>query len=457
MRGSYGDAADVYAGIARRERYNDEYLERAAAFYQRAGKYKEALGELDILRKKRSGDEDVLIRQQQVYLKMNDVDAAARTARELITLNQGEPRYYSNLIEIYENNKQRDKAAEVLKEMQAKFPSDPSVQLALANQALKRGDTPTYNSYVRKVITNKDLDAETQLGLLAPYLQSLGSDSAQRREALSLTEQLVAQHPENLNILLAYGRVLLFNNRRAQAADQYRSVIRLAPNNFGAWEQLMYAYSGREDADSLINISERAARLFPAQAIVHYLNGRGYYNKGNYPKAIRSINRAIDLVPEEKTDDLSEMHTVLGDIYNVTKDYAASDSNYTAAIRLTPDNATALNNYAYYLSVRNTRLEDAARMSKASLKIRPGEPTFLDTYGWILYQQGKYAEALEYIRKAVDKNPLEADPTLWEHLGAVQYKMGNKDEAVAAWKKAKEKGSENKDIDKMIAERKLYE
>ena len=129
----------------------------------------------------------------------------------------------------------------------------------------------------------------------------------------------------------------------------------------------------------------------------------------------------------------------------------------TAALRLNPRDATALNNYAYYLSLRNARLNDAAKMSKESLKIRPNEGTFLDTYGWILYQQGNYREALEYIRKAVDANPNEADPTLWEHLGAVQYKMGDKDAAIVSWKKAKERGSENVHIDKMIAERKLYE
>jgi Tfp pilus assembly protein PilF len=96
-------------------------------------------------------------------------------------------------------------------------------------------------------------------------------------------------------------------------------------------------------------------------------------------------------------------------------------------------------------------------MSRESLRIRPGEGTFLDTYGWILYQQGKFKDALHYIRKAVAANPNETDPSLWEHLGAAEYKAGNKDAAIAAWKKAKEKGSTNIHIDKMIAEHKLYE
>ena len=457
LRSDYSGAADEYAAIAKTEKFNSNYLEKSALLYQRAGKYKEALAQLEILKTKSSDNDEVLMQQQQIYLKMNDLDGAARVGRELIDRNPKDPRYYSLLIDVYENNKQAAKAKEVLAEMQKKFPSDPSLLLSLANQALKDGDTNTYNSYVRKTITNKELDAETQLQLLGPYLGALGSDSMQRSEALQLIEQIVIQHPENVDVLMAYGRILSFNNKPAEAAQQYQKAISLNPNNYNSWQQLLYALSGPSDADSLIRWSEKAARLFPNQAMVHYFNGIGHFNKKEYTPAIRSVTRAIDLQPEEKAEELSNMYTTLGDIYNTTKEYVLSDSNYNAALRLNPRNATLLNNYAYYLSLRNTRLEEAEKMSKESLRIRPGEGTFLDTYGWILYQQGKYKDALEYIRKAVAANPDETDPSLWEHLGAAEFKVGNKDAAISAWKKAKEKGSVNIHIDKMIAEHKLYE
>jgi Tfp pilus assembly protein PilF len=151
------------------------------------------------------------------------------------------------------------------------------------------------------------------------------------------------------------------------------------------------------------------------------------------------------------------MYTGLGDAYNYAKKYSASDSSYDYALKLDPMNATVLNNYAYYLSVRGVRLEDAERMSKKSLEVRKDEPTFMDTYGWILYKQGKYKDAQEYIQKAIDANGENADGTLWEHLGDVYYKQGNVDKAVECWTKAKEKGTENTDIDKKIKDRKLYE
>jgi Tfp pilus assembly protein PilF len=361
------------------------------------------------------------------------------------------------LIHIYEDNKQADKAKAAREEMTRKFPGDPSLQIDLATQAFKRGDTTAYREYVRKAVTNKELDVESQLGLLQGYMGDPPFDAMKRKDALKLMEEILAQHPENVSALSTYGLLLAINDRREDAAVQYKKAVSIKKGDFALWERLLDNYTDKQNADSLIKWSEKAARLFPNTATVHYLNGVGYYNKKDYPQAIKSIRRAIDLEPEEKADELSAIYTVLGDIYNTTKDYKLSDSSYNAALKLNPRNATVLNNYAYYLSVRNTRLEDAAKMSLESLKIRPGEGTFLDTYGWILYQQGKYREALEYIQKAIASNGADVDATLYEHLGAIQYKLGNKEAAVEAWRKAKERGSDNSTIDKMISERRLYE
>lgn len=455
------DAANEFAKLAKTEKYNDDYLLKSAMLYQRGGKYKEALAALEELEKKDASDDDILLQKQQLYLKMNDAAGAARVVRQLIDRNPREARYYSLLAETYENDKQPEKAAEVYKQMQEKFPNDPSLQLSLAGQSLKKGDTAQYKAYVQKAITNKELDAETQIGLLIPYLQEINSSSEQKKEALLLTEKVVAQHPDDPKVLALYGDVLRLSNQPEQAAIQYKRVVKLNPASYAGWQQLLYTYTGPKDADSLIFYSEKAARLFPNQASVHYLNGIGYYNKRDYTSAIRSINRAVDLQPDENDAEgnelLADMYSTLGDIYNSMKLYPNSDSSFEHALRLNPKNATVLNNYAYYLSVRNQRLADAERMSKKSLEIRPGEGTFLDTYGWILYQQGKFEQARNYIQQAIDAAKDEADATLWEHMGAVYYKLGDASKAVEAWKKAKAKGAENPALDKMIAERKLYE
>jgi Tfp pilus assembly protein PilF len=80
-------------------------------------------------------------------------------------------------------------------------------------------------------------------------------------------------------------------------------------------------------------------------------------------------------------------------------------------------------------------------MSKEALQLQPENQSYLDTYGWILFQKEKYAEAEQYIRKAVEMaNP---SPVIIEHLGDINYKLSRKDKALEYWKKALEKDSAN--------------
>jgi Tfp pilus assembly protein PilF len=172
-------------------------------------------------------------------------------------------------------------------------------------------------------------------------------------------------------------------------------------------------------------------------------------------KAIDFLNKAISYQTNNNDNLLADMLVSLGDVYNTESRFASSDSCYRAALNLQPDNAMALNNFSYYLSVRGENLEEAARMSEKSLKLRPNEATFLDTYGWILYKQGKFKEAKTYIQKAIELSPNNGDPTLWEHLGDIEYKLGNKRQALEHWKAAVSKGETSITLQQKINEQKL--
>ena len=151
------------------------------------------------------------------------------------------------------------------------------------------------------------------------------------------------------------------------------------------------------------------------------------------------------------------MYSEVAEAYHLNKQYDLSDAAFEKALKLAPNEPTLLNNYSYYLSERNVRLDEAEKMSKRSLEISPRQATFLDTYGWILYQQKKYQEAKEYIQKAIDLSGPKADATLYDHLGNVYYKLSDKSKAIENWKISKEKGNDDPQIDKKISEGKLYE
>jgi tetratricopeptide (TPR) repeat protein len=148
-----------------------------------------------------------------------------------------------------------------------------------------------------------------------------------------------------------------------------------------------------------------------------------------------------------------ELNTCLGDAYQALKLYEKSAKAYEEVLLINPDNDLVLNNYSYYLALRKSDLEKAEKMSTQLVKAHPSNSSYLDTHAWVLYTREKYREAKKYIEKAIQTG--DTSPTHFEHYGDILYMLGEVDEAVIQWKKAKALGEQNELIEKKIANRKI--
>ncbi|WP_198666836.1 tetratricopeptide repeat protein [Taibaiella helva] len=453
----YVAAADVYGKIAARDRAPEEYLIHQSMLYQKARHYEAALGTLDKLAQYvGEDDETLLLQRQQIYLTMNNVEGAAAEGRKLIAYYPNESRYRLLLAELYDNNNMPEKAEAAYLDAEGKFPADAYVQLALVRYYLKKKDLSRMETYLEKAVMNNNVSTEDRIGLLVPFIQYRGADSASRKIVFDLTRKLAEQEPVQPQAVALYGDLLVTDGQFEEALKQYKRVIAHDSLNYTSWQQVMYLYSMRQENDSLIALSERAAQIFPKEPMVFYLGGIGYMQEKKNDRAILSFRKAI--AQTKNNDDLlSDVLISLGDVYNTEGRFSASDSCYRSALKLQPNNAMALNNFSYYLSVRGENLDEAEKMSAKSLKLRPDESTFLDTYGWILYRKGKYTEAKTYIQRAIELNKDNADPTLWEHLGDIEYKLGNIDSALEYWNTALSKGERSESLQKKINEKKLHD
>ena len=139
-----------------------------------------------------------------------------------------------------------------------------------------------------------------------------------------------------------------------------------------------------EQWDQAIRHAEEALEIYPNQGMIHYFNGVANLRKRRYDEAIGAFEQAKRLSSSNPALT-SEINSQLGEAYNATKDYARSDKAYEEALTFNPNNAIVLNNYSYYLAMRKENLEKAEKMSAALTKNHPENPTFLDTYAWVLY------------------------------------------------------------------------
>jgi Flp pilus assembly protein TadD len=78
---------------------------------------------------------------------------------------------------------------------------------------------------------------------------------------------------------------------------------------------------------------------------------------------------------------------------------------------------------------------------------------FLDTYAWVHFARKEYEQALDYIKKAYEKAPKNAE--INEHYGDILFKFGLINEAVSYWIKARELGDESPELLKKIQSKKL--
>lgn len=124
----------------------------------------------------------------------------------------------------------------------------------------------------------------------------------------------------------------------------------------------------------------------------------------------------------------AEALLVLADIAYMQRDFQRASQIYQQVIKLDPDNATALNNYGYMLAELGENLDEAEEMIRKALKIRPNEPAFWDSLGWVYFQRGEYKEALKWVEKAVRAQP--NDDELRYHLGMIYWKLGDKEKAL---------------------------
>ena len=122
----------------------------------------------------------------------------------------------------------------------------------------------------------------------------------------------------------------------------------------------------------------------------------------------------------------------------MTNNPTKSDESFESCLNLNPNSALALNNYSYYLSLRKIKLEKAKKMILKAIEMSSENFSYLDTYGWILFLSQNYSDAEFWLQKSLDYGGINSG-TVLEHYGDVLYKLNRTSEALDYWKKAKDK------------------
>lgn len=325
--------------------------------------------------------------------------------------------------------------------------------LGIARYKDIKGDDDV-TEHMIKAFRSPDLNIDDKVRMLLDYYEQTHADAALLEEAYQLLEAMLLAHPEDPKTYAIYGDFLSRDDQLAKARDMFVKSVGLAPDNYVIWNEIMVLDARLSDYDSLYLHSGAAMELFPNQADLYYFRGLGAYQTGQYDEAIESLENGKLLLLNPSNSLLNEYNQTLADAHYRKGELNEAFALYDEIVEKDPSNTYVLNNYAYYLSLEGRDLEKAATMAKRANELVPGRSSYQDTYGWVLFLQGKFDSAEEWIGKAVENG---GSAVVIEHYGDVQFKLGNPEEAIKHWKEAKEKGSETETLDEKIRTGKYIE
>lgn len=448
-------AIEQYRILLKKNPENIDILFDIATIQFYSGEYNEAIKTLNLVEKDAGINEEISFQKQRMYIKLGDIDKAANEVQQLINAYPDDMRYRVKLADLYSANDMDDKAFEIYQSILAVDPMNPYANLSLHDYYKNKGDKEKAFDAVKKAFASQELDIDTKMQILLSYYSATESDNTLKKEAFELNKILIKTHPKDAKSYTIYADFLYRDKKLEGAKENYLKAIEYDNSKFAIWSQLIFIESELRDNKAIIRDSEKAMELFPNQPIFYYFNGATHLQEKNFKQAAASLEIGKAFVldnPPLKAQFLSS----LGDAYNSLKEYEKSDNAYEEALKIEPKNIYVLNNYAYYLSLRDDNLDRAEELSAKCNDIEPDQANYQDTYAWILYKQKKYVQAKDWLEKAIE-NGGSKNAVILEHLGDVHAQLQNMDKALEFWKKAKDAGDGTTFLDKKIADKKLYE
>ena len=201
--------------------------------------------------------------------------------------------------------------------------------------------------------------------------------------------------------------------------------------------------------------AERGRHFFPSNPNLPILEAAGLTQLEQYDSALVMLGVAAMSVPPDDKETLSDIATARGDARYAAGEPDSAFTDYSEALRLNPENMTALNNCAYYLACENRDLEYALALILKVVAARPEESTSLDTYAWVLFMKKEYEKAREAIDNALSHTD-EPSAELYEHAGDIYFMDRKPQEAVEFWKKALQLDPDNDTLAKKIRLKNIY-
>lgn len=450
------EAVAYYQQLIARDPSNPELDYSLAEVYTNSGEIDKAIEALNRLEEKMGPMEIISLQKSRLYSAINQEEKANAEMDQLIAAFPNDIRYRLLMGDIAMEKSDLPRALAYYQAAKAIDPTDGLLQLALANYYNRVGEKESANLQIEAALRNNNLEIESKLNILKDYLKTLYLKKGGVMEADNLFQILLSSNPQKMELYSLYAAYLSTEKRFRESLDNLDIAVGLEPTNRDLWFQALDASFRLQDFKAANQLCLRASHYFPTEGRFYYYRSISLGVDSAYQSAIDVMKEGMVKMERNDRKFISGCYTQIADLYHQIDSMEACYDHYEKAIEVDPDNASALNNYAYFLSLEKERLGEAEKMSGRAVKLEPENSTYLDTYAWIYFQQGSLFLAKVYIETAL-RNGGDTSDVIVEHYGDILFHNGDLDKAILQWERALQLGSESQILRRKIETRSYLE
>ncbi|HEU4402986.1 MAG TPA: tetratricopeptide repeat protein, partial [Candidatus Polarisedimenticolia bacterium] len=407
----YDESIALYVGLVHHGSATAYLQDRIGSLHLLAGRYRDAIRELEEGQRLDPDDTRGLLALAQAYEGAGDTAVALAAYDRLIQREPGNLEARFHRARLVQHEGDPGAALESFRSI---------LDLASGRGALTEREE-TVLSLTHSQIGLIDLESRDFDGAAAAFDKSIESshdagpelylllgrahlEKGRMQEALSAVAAGRERYPDDLDLRVFEGEVSVARGDLDEARTYYKTLLKSqkrSPEAYQAISEALLRHKRFEDAEAIL---KEGTRLHPASDALTFARGAALERLGRLGEAERLLSKAI---------------------------------------HLNPKNAAALNYLGYMLADRGMRLKDSLAYVERALAIEPKNAAYLDSLGWAQFRLALYEPAERNLREAARYDP--ADPAIREHLGDLLMATGRPEEAIKEWRTALARGHEEPD------------
>lgn len=450
-KGNMEGLVTVFTQMIRLSPENDAYYFDKSNAYLLMGKTEEALKGYDLLEQKFGPSKALTQARQRITLGTGKT-ATKQEVDKILAEGQDDVKDLLEMSESLMEKGQHETALPLLLKAKNVAPEDYEVDLALADYYRNSKNSTAAGQALRTAFANSGMPAERKIKIVMMLAGGAARNKARTQEAGELAKIMVESNPSDPKAQALYGDILYQQGNLSAALEQYQAVLKKAEDLYAVWEQVLNIQTSLGLYKEAVKTGDAALGIYPNQAIIYYYTAFALHRDNQNAAALSNIKTALQLDGDNK--DLQALILGLqGEILIDEQKFSEANTAFDKAVALAPTNYLLLNNYAFYLALRNQHLDKAESLIAKAAAAMPGNSSVADTYALVLLKLEKYDQAKVWAEQALQSSGAKNGLYL-EHYGDILFLKGEKELALVQWQKAKEAGNDSGILNRKINEKK---